>query len=860
MRCDGVEVNRRNRGTTKRKRDALLAKQKKDKVARWDALAASFEPLIRSPSPSINVSRKHRRDSDDVWDPQNQDESGSEHIKSPYLPHVVRYSRDDPAGTYDPRKWSVSAADSLEYGTRRRKPRTTKAVQKTKAEVAKSRGKAVGKGSKSKEKESSATSSAVAGQRSRIHKVSAASTSSYRPSKIKKAKSASKGRQTDPTYRDIPISPPSSASKSPLLAKRRKPADVTYRNQVEPESPIETETPAKRRKKTSSTRGTKVPPTLQSAKLKEQDAVHDASRSRARNLAAAVPRRTASQKAATSVQKRKRKFSTASQDLSALHRKPSLFNTGRSEWGDQDFIEFIDTNLLDDYDEDVLTGNPFAAPPKKKRKIDVKRTKTKSSRKSKRDALPTPPTTPLAARRATRKATVTTISGRPFIEPLPLAPAIRMGKSKPVRRPSISMVETPTSATSRTTATDTSGSASRRSLSPGIDWRVSKARGRRSSAPTRSPSLPSITPPKAPKFRTSSTSSRGTRKRASEVTVSSLDTTFPSPPASSVSRSKLPKLLINPRSPGKSLLTGIPAHRNSHSEVGPIVPPNTPAPATFRKKSRAQSTQSFPSARSVGSDLGSELDANAPSDKIGKVKTTRGGLVRELPETVVSSVLGKGKARGRSVAKAKGKNGPGISPKLKTKTKTSAKSKEEKNGKHPKATTKRTKNSPRTRTRNSSALSPSIPTSSPTPAQPRVQRQPRARARAQDVETLESPTTRKRLASRRAPLANAEPDPELVELQPKETPRGSPMRLPPKRTLVNRKVVALVKARAKSEAKAEAKRSLLKVPRTTGTKSVPSNSRKKSGAGSTSMGQKLAPDAEPARRRASARLQGKYGA
>lgn len=90
--------------TTKRKRDALLAKQKKDKVARWDALAASFEPLIRSPSPSINVSRKHRRDSDDVWDPQNQDESGSEHIKSPYLPHVVRYSRDDPAGTYDPRR------------------------------------------------------------------------------------------------------------------------------------------------------------------------------------------------------------------------------------------------------------------------------------------------------------------------------------------------------------------------------------------------------------------------------------------------------------------------------------------------------------------------------------------------------------------------------------------------------------------------------------------------------------------------------------------------------------------------------------------------------------------------------------
>jgi hypothetical protein len=73
------------------------------------------------------------------------------------------------------------------------------------------------------------------------------------------------------------------------------------------------------------------------------------------------------------------------------------------------------------------------------------------------------------------------------------------------------------------------------------------------------------------------------------------------------------------------------------SDTRHIVPPNTPA-AEFGTEART-------------SDSEIDFDVGVLTDKIGKVKTTRRGLVRELPETVRTSVLPKRKVKGRGVNK-----------------------------------------------------------------------------------------------------------------------------------------------------------------------------------------------------------------
>ncbi|KAF2000297.1 hypothetical protein P154DRAFT_522763 [Amniculicola lignicola CBS 123094] len=86
------------------------------------------------------------------------------------------------------------------------------------------------------------------------------------------------------------------------------------------------------------------------------------------------------------------------------------------------------------------------------------------------------------------------------------------------------------------------------------------------------------------------------------------------------------------------------------SDTRAIVPPNTPAATPFASSSSGRRRVRKPS---VAYDPASELDPRKLSDRIGKVKTTRGGLVRELPVEIVRSA--KGKARGRSVSVARGK-------------------------------------------------------------------------------------------------------------------------------------------------------------------------------------------------------------
>jgi hypothetical protein len=65
----------------------------------------------------------------------------------------------------------------------------------------------------------------------------------------------------------------------------------------------------------------------------------------------------------------------------------------------------------------------------------------------------------------------------------------------------------------------------------------------------------------------------------------------------------------------------------------------------------------LPREPSIGSD---DVEVEALAVKIGKVKTTKGGLVKELPVAVRVSVANRAKTRGVGVRKGEGMEGQGV--------------------------------------------------------------------------------------------------------------------------------------------------------------------------------------------------------
>lgn len=513
---------------------------------------SSPSDYVSSPDFRI-VGRKGRRDnSDAAWDPDIHSTSGSEHIPSPRLPHVVQYSADHPDASFNPRRASSSAYESLEYDTGRQ-------------------------GLKKKGNANSAP----------------------KATKSKSAKGKSKGKQKVDETEYIGI--PSSASSNlqlptsvPETRKRRKIADPTYHAGTSPSSASSPN--LKKRTKEKPVRGKKKATRIGLEQQLDLIEPPPSKFTRTRRTSG-TSRTTASSRKSSSVSKtspssKKRK----SEELTSLNRrKSSLLQP--APWGEEDYIAFLDTPLLED-SKDALTGNPFAPSPKKSRA----KTKGKTSKIAKAQSTKVKKLSPkeaaldhkravaakdLANRRTTRSAK-TTISGRPFVEPLTIAPAKRMGQASPKRQPSISMLSTTDEEELIEPPTPAIESSSTRSPATPKKRKALSARGRRSSAPTPSPSIPK--PPSFPL-----TADKGLLKR--------------------------------------------PSYDVPCSDTRPIVPPNTPAVKRL--------------AEELTSDSESGLDIDVLSDKIGKVKTTRAGLVRELPETVRNSVVSKGKARGRSVSKAK---------------------------------------------------------------------------------------------------------------------------------------------------------------------------------------------------------------
>ncbi|KAF2279386.1 uncharacterized protein EI97DRAFT_455639 [Westerdykella ornata] len=152
----------------------------------------------------------------------------------------------------------------------------------------------------------------------------------------------------------------------------------------------------------------------------------------------------------------------------ALHRRSSILpldvesnsgdddaaedgvNGGKALDSQNNYLAFSDGYLAHDSD-DQLTGNPFASTPKREVKSSVKKKNTPSKT---RNTIHAPdPDTPTQ-----RQVMKSTLSGRPFVEPLIIAPAQRLGLgARRARRgvhPPAAELQTPTP-----TPTPTSGAS-----------------------------------------------------------------------------------------------------------------------------------------------------------------------------------------------------------------------------------------------------------------------------------------------------------------------------------------------------------------------------------------------------------------
>ncbi|KAF2727390.1 hypothetical protein EJ04DRAFT_138172 [Polyplosphaeria fusca] len=355
------------------------------------------------------------------------------------------------------------------------------------------------------------------------------------------------------------------------------------------------------------------------------------------------PERTTPRKGSSSSRSSKGRRGSKAADVTsddALYRRASA---GLSS----DFIPFTDEampNVL--ADEDRMTGNPFAAPPKKakstkkngKAKAATKRTIAKTKQVSpvsphshaSRVTKPKSPRSPksptlkeralavksmadeLRARKADSKKT---ISGRSFVEPLLVAPAQRLFTASKEERDRGRRSSNPSPASDRPVPTT---SSTRRATSPTV-----KAFHAFRGSPKPESGLMVKSPTKSTSPTTPASSSRRTSKASRSSSVS---TTTAVRRLASAAPSKTKRM-------------------SNASEGLPIVPPNTPAPSLGMRIR-------------VDEGSGSELDAGQLIDKIGKVKTTRGGLVREVTAVVARgrgmSVVNKDGIAGGRGAKKKG--------------------------------------------------------------------------------------------------------------------------------------------------------------------------------------------------------------
>jgi hypothetical protein len=336
---------------------------------------------------------------------------------------------------------------------------------------------------------------------------------------------------------------------------------------------------------------------------------------------------------------KKRKLSKKSSKV--LERRGS---DSQGTWGEEDYIELPSASADDTGPnewEDMLTGNPFALLPeigkpgsKSKTKSKPRKVKSSGERPKVKKKTKAKKSTAKEAALATshakcdtelqpkpeREYKKRTLSGRPIVEPLVFAPAKKFGKSVRKRGSSASgpAIENGDG------ANKLMGNVNPSIESPKKEQQM--ARGRKLSIPA---SL------------TSSTSHNSS--------TSTARTTAESP------------------SSAKSLLLGVkhvndpkyhvkrPSYDIPFSDTRQIVPPNTPA--YLNAKGGCKMSIPIPS-KDLDSrgDMfsGDQLDVGALSAEIGKVKTTRGGLVRELPQAVTESVTSKAKARARSVARESG--------------------------------------------------------------------------------------------------------------------------------------------------------------------------------------------------------------
>jgi hypothetical protein len=469
-----------------------------------------------------------------------------------------------------------------------------------------------------------------------------------------------KAKKTDQTYRDALPSPPSSDAQSPALYKRRKLSDAPYRE--EPSSATSSTTPVKPAKKKSAkgkgnAKSRRVAPLID---VTPGDSDHDDSivsnassgslHRRFKALQDPTPDANASELKSTAKNRRKKTTPGASTTTKGKRAKvgipPTKRKTATNEdeedesdytrrrrrdespvYSSADFIGFVDEPLFEDLEKDVLTGNPFA-PLRKNNTNKVAKSKKQVATPSKSKAnskAKVPATTP----KSTGK---TTLSGRPFIEPILMAPAIQLSKLARKHIPWLNTIQTPTTAQNHSEL-DTPATASSKTIPSPRTVRTSKrkistATSSSASRPSVSFSLPSPSPT------ASQSESRSTRKKYPTTPISTSDPFDP---------------------PTTTLYTHRASFDTPYSDTRAIVPPNTPALTPIPR--RRSMLRELPREPSIGSD---DVEVEALAVKIGKVKTTKGGLVKELPVAVRVSVANRAKTRGVGVRKGEGMEGQGV--------------------------------------------------------------------------------------------------------------------------------------------------------------------------------------------------------
>jgi hypothetical protein len=524
--------------------------------------------------------------------------------RSPTSPSIYTSSpefQDYPHVDWDPRRTSTTSLNSLEYYRRkkgsRRNVKNAHEIQTDALERRNSRASTKGNKRKKHIDEDEYT-----------YADEPSSASSYELAALY----TKRGRLQDPSYHDtIPSPPSSSASLALVLPKRKRAADSQAR-QLAKRRDIKTSkmkialealhdladlddvVKSHRDSTASNVSSASNIRRMSAVEWPELDVVE---KPKGKRKTAATPRissASSSTSQPSSVSKKRKAGALepitagrpatvpASKKPKTSNAFPKVLNIEGSSGSRSDYIAFVndDANLMEDYFSDVLTGNSFAGPSK--------RTKAESKITGAQIKAANDPKT------ANLKW--------PYVEPLAIAPAA----STPTLSGVEDVLEPPTSSTSDTDSPkDVNG---RKTKAKGLHTPELKTgladngRGRRSSAPTPSPSLPTPSS-QLPAFGPITVIREAKGKES--VSPLPLDVTGTKRKAS---------------------------YDVSLSDVRHIVPPNTPSPRlqnNGRQSDKGESRNDTP------------LDAGQLNDRIGNVQTTSGGSLRESPVGLVKSVVGK---------------------------------------------------------------------------------------------------------------------------------------------------------------------------------------------------------------------------